>query len=163
MKISALAFAVTANPRNNAGTDDAQATTEPAPAKPKGILPVPDYTGDIWSRAYLTGEGFDDVEVTVFGLAEPAGTPIEHPFVQRVASIAADVAGQPASISPRIGGTLPIIASLQQHLGVPGLSPPDNPFYFGARVHAPNENIRLEDLGAAVRFTYAVLERLADA
>jgi acetylornithine deacetylase/succinyl-diaminopimelate desuccinylase-like protein len=27
-------------------------------------------------------------------------------------------------------------------------------------VHAPNEHIRLDDLGAAVRFTYALLREL---
>jgi acetylornithine deacetylase/succinyl-diaminopimelate desuccinylase-like protein len=113
-------------------------------------------------RAHLAREGFDDVEVIVFGTAEPAGTPIEHPFVRRIVDIAGDVAGQPASVTPRVAGTLPIIASLQRHLDVPGLAAPDNPFYFGARAHAPNEHIRLEDVGHAVRFFVAALNRLAE-
>ncbi len=113
-------------------------------------------------RKHLEREGFDDVEVVVFGTAEPAGTPIEHPFVQRVARIAEEVTGERASITARIGGTLPIVASLQRHLGVPGLAAPDNPTYFGARAHAPNEHVRLEDLGHAVRFTHALLETLGD-
>jgi acetylornithine deacetylase/succinyl-diaminopimelate desuccinylase-like protein len=112
-------------------------------------------------RSHLEREGFPDVDVTVFGTAEPAGTPIEHPFVQRVAQIAADAAGLPASITPRVAGTLPIIASLQRHLDVPGLAAPDNPFYFGARAHAPNEHIRLEDVAPAVRFFHAALTNLA--
>lgn len=114
-------------------------------------------------RAHLANEGFADVQVTELGSAEAAGTPIEHPFVQRVARIAEELTGRPASITPRIGGTLPIISSLQRHLGVPGLAAPDNPFYFGSRAHAPNEHIRLEDLGQAGRFTYTLLEGLAEA
>src|SRR5262245_774885 len=27
-----------------------------APAKPQGLLPVPDYSGDLWHRAHLTGD-----------------------------------------------------------------------------------------------------------
>lgn len=111
-------------------------------------------------HAHFEREGFSDVEVTVLGSAEPAGTPIDHPFALRVARIAEHVTGERASITPRIGGTLPIIPSLQRHLGVPGLAAPDNPFYFGARAHAPNEHVRLEDLGHAVRFTHALLEDL---
>jgi acetylornithine deacetylase/succinyl-diaminopimelate desuccinylase-like protein len=114
-------------------------------------------------RAHLEDEGFGDVEVTSLGSAEPAGTPIEHPFVQRVVRVAEQVMGQRASIAPRIAGTLPIIASLQRHLGVAGLSAPGKPVYIGARDHAPNEHIRLEDLGHAVRFTHALLQALADA
>jgi acetylornithine deacetylase/succinyl-diaminopimelate desuccinylase-like protein len=113
-------------------------------------------------HAHLDREGFADVEVTVLGSAEAAGTPIEHPLVQRVARIAQEVTGQPASITPRIAGTLPIIASLHRHLGVPGLSAPDNPWYFGSRAHAPNEHVRLKDIGPAIRFTHALLNRLAE-
>ena len=112
-------------------------------------------------RSHLESEGFGDVELTVLGTAEAAGTPIEHPLVKRVAEIAENAAGERASITPRVGGTLPIVASLQRHLGAPGLAPPDNPWYFGSRAHAPNENIRLEDVGHAVRFTKALLENLA--
>jgi acetylornithine deacetylase/succinyl-diaminopimelate desuccinylase-like protein len=111
-------------------------------------------------RDHLEEAGFTDVDVTVLGSAEPAGTPIEHPFVKRVVRIAEEAAGLPASINPRVAGTLPIIATLQRHLDVPGLAAPDNPFYLGSRAHAPNEHIRLEDLGHAVRMTYALLQGL---
>jgi acetylornithine deacetylase/succinyl-diaminopimelate desuccinylase-like protein len=95
--------------------------------------------------------------------AEAAGTPVDHPFVQRVAEIAERTAGERPSITVRVGGTLPVVASLHRHLGMPGLSPPDNPWYSGSRAHAPNENIRLEDVGHAVRFTQALLHGLAKA
>jgi acetylornithine deacetylase/succinyl-diaminopimelate desuccinylase-like protein len=72
----------------------------------------------------------------------------------------AEVTGRPASITVRTGSTLPIIASIQRHLGVPGLAAPDNPFYFGQGTHAPNEHIRLDDLEPAIRFTYALFDGL---
>jgi acetylornithine deacetylase/succinyl-diaminopimelate desuccinylase-like protein len=114
-------------------------------------------------RGHLQREGFGDIEVSVLGMSEAAGTPIEHPFVRRVIRVAEEASGDPAAVVPRIGGSLPIIASLQRHLGVPGLSAPDNPFSFGSLVHAPNEHIRLDDLRAAIRFTYALFQDLGTA
>jgi acetylornithine deacetylase/succinyl-diaminopimelate desuccinylase-like protein len=113
-------------------------------------------------RAHFESQGFTDVGLTLLGSAEPAGTSVDHPFVQRVARIAEQVTGKRASISPRIPATLPIVASLERHLAVPGLAAPDNPFYLGSNAHAPNEHITLEDLGQAVRFTHALLGGLAE-
>ena len=78
-------------------------------------------------RTHLKREGFSDVGVSPLGTAEPAGTPIEHPFVQRVVRVAERTSAKPASILPRAGGTLPIIASLHRQLNVPGLSAPRKP------------------------------------
>jgi acetylornithine deacetylase/succinyl-diaminopimelate desuccinylase-like protein len=112
-------------------------------------------------QSHLRTEGFGDIEVTVLVSAEAAGTPIEHPFVQRIAEVAQEVSGAPPSITPRVGATLPIIASLERHVGVPGVAAPDNPFHFGARTHAPNEHVRIDDIGHAVRFTHALFVDLA--
>jgi acetylornithine deacetylase/succinyl-diaminopimelate desuccinylase-like protein len=111
-------------------------------------------------RRHLARHGFDDVEVTPVSVARPAKTPVGHPFVQQIASVARSVAGKPAAISPLSAATLPIVASFAEHLGVPGLSAPDNPTYPGTRAHAPNEHIRIADVGPAVRFTYEVLQQL---
>jgi acetylornithine deacetylase/succinyl-diaminopimelate desuccinylase-like protein len=112
-------------------------------------------------RSHLDRRGFDDVRVTPVSVAQPAKTPVEHPVVQRIAQVAEEVTGRPASIVPLSGGTLPMVATFADRLGVPGLSAPDNPTYPGSRAHAPNEHIRVADLGPAVRFTYAVLQQLA--
>ena len=114
-------------------------------------------------RAHLDREGFDDVELTSIVQAKPATTPIDHPFVHRVVKVAEATSGTTASIFPLAPPTLPIISSLQEHLDVPGMSAPDNPTYSGSGAHAPNEHIRLEDIGPAVRFTYALLRELAAA
>jgi acetylornithine deacetylase/succinyl-diaminopimelate desuccinylase-like protein len=100
---------------------------------------VPDqHPGDVLSllQSHLQRHGFADLKVAVVGKAEPGGTSIDHPLVQQVARVAAEVTGQPASITSRSGATLPIVASLQRHLNLPGVAAPDNPVYSGSRAHA---------------------------
>jgi acetylornithine deacetylase/succinyl-diaminopimelate desuccinylase-like protein len=99
----------------------------------------------------------------VLDSAEPATTPLDHPFVARVVEVAEAVTGARVSIWPIAAATLPIIAPLQHHVGVPGVAAPDNPVYIGSRAHAPNEHIRLADVQPAIRFTYALLQDLATA
>ena len=114
-------------------------------------------------RAHLEREGFGDVEVVPIVAARPATTALDHPFVRRVVDVAEAVSGESASVMPLGAATLPIVASFNEHLGVPGLAAPDNPTWVGARVHAPNENIRLEDIEPALRFTYELLLELGAA
>jgi len=114
-------------------------------------------------RSHLDREGFGDIQVTSVVMAKPAKTPLDDPFVRRVVEVAEAVSGETASIMPLAPPTLPIVASLQQHLAVPGLSPPDNPIYAGSRAHAPNEHVRLEDIEPALRFTYELLRELGTA
>jgi acetylornithine deacetylase/succinyl-diaminopimelate desuccinylase-like protein len=111
-------------------------------------------------RAHLDDEGFADVGLTMLAWAEPAATPLDDPFAARVIAVAERVIGKPPSISPIVGGSLPIVASLQRHLDLPGLSAPDNPVYGGSAAHAPNEHIRVADFGPAIEFALAVLEEL---
>jgi len=111
-------------------------------------------------RAHLDSEGYDDVRITPLVTAKPAKTPLDDPFVRRVVEVAEALSGESASIVPMSPGTLPIIAPLQEHLAVPGLSAPGNPVYSGSRAHAPNEHIRLEDLEPALRFTCSLLRNL---
>ena len=113
-------------------------------------------------RSHLDERGFADVALTVLGSAEPVQTPIEHPLVGRVRAVAERFAGAPPAIVPLGPATLPLLSSLERHVGVPGLAAPDNPIYMGCKAHAPNEHIRLEDLGRAVEFTRTLLAALAD-
>ena len=113
-------------------------------------------------RAHFGAEGFDDIEVTKLGGAEPVVTPIEHPFVQRVLAISEQFAGKPPSIHPIMGGTLPLLGALRRFVGVPGLSAPGNPSYWASGAHAPNEHVRLSDLTRAVRFNCSLFSALGD-
>jgi acetylornithine deacetylase/succinyl-diaminopimelate desuccinylase-like protein len=112
-------------------------------------------------RAHLDAAGYDDVQVTALGSAEPVVTPIDHPFVRRIAAIAEEFAGQPPSISPIIGGTLPLLGALRRFVGVPGLMAPGNAGYWASGAHAPNEHIRLDDLSRAVAFNCHMFSALA--
>jgi len=103
-------------------------------------------------QAHLATAGYSDIRITVFGKADPVVTPIDDPFVKRIATIAESFAGKRPSITPIAGGTLPFLGALRRYVGVPGLAAPDNPVYWGSGAHAPNEHIRLEDLDRAVRF-----------
>jgi acetylornithine deacetylase/succinyl-diaminopimelate desuccinylase-like protein len=125
---------------------------------------VPDQDPDdilVKLLAHLAAAGYGDVQVTRLGGAEPVVTPIEHPFVQRVLAVAEAFAGKPPTVSPSIGGTLPLLGALRRFVGVPGLSAPGNPSYWASGAHSPNEHIRLSDLSRAVRFNCHLLDALA--
>jgi len=111
-------------------------------------------------RTRLASAGFGDAEVTVLASADPISTPIDHPLVQQVAVITQRVAGVAPLINPMVPGSLPLLTALRDHVGVPGLSAPDNPVYGGSRVHAPNEHIRLADIARTIHYTRALLESL---
>ncbi len=113
-------------------------------------------------REHLDAQGYDDITITVHGSAEPVVTPLDDPFVQRIAAIAGRFAEKPAVKTPLVGGTLPLLGSLRRFVGVPGLAAPGNPTYWNNRMHAPNEHIRLADLTQAVRANCAIFEALAD-
>ncbi|MCS7010014.1 MAG: M20/M25/M40 family metallo-hydrolase, partial [Anaerolineales bacterium] len=92
-------------------------------------------------RQHLDAEGFPDVQITVLGSEPPARTDPDHPFIQLVCENAQQVYGKPMRLIPLSGGSGPN-APFVHDLGLPvataGLGYPD------CRVHAPNENIRLD-------------------
>jgi acetylornithine deacetylase/succinyl-diaminopimelate desuccinylase-like protein len=111
-------------------------------------------------KAYLQAQGYDDIQITCLGAAEPVVTPMDEPFVQRMRAIAQAYEGKAPSILPIIGGTLPLLGALRRHVGVPGLSAPGNPTYWASGPHAPNEHIRLSDLQRAVRYNCHMFQAL---
>jgi acetylornithine deacetylase/succinyl-diaminopimelate desuccinylase-like protein len=124
---------------------------------------VPDQDpDDIFAKlcAHLKAEGYDDVKVIKLGGAEPVVTPMEHPFVQRILEISETFAGKPASITPIVGGTLPLLGALRRYVGVPGLMGPGNAAYWASGAHAPNEHVRLSDIDRAVRYNCYMLDAL---
>ena len=111
-------------------------------------------------RAHLHAGGYDDVQVSAFGLAEPVVTPIEDRFVQRVIDLSASFSEARPAVAPLMGGTLPLLGALRRHVGVPGLTAPAGAGYWGSGAHAPNEHVRLEDLPRAVRFNCHLFQGL---
>jgi acetylornithine deacetylase/succinyl-diaminopimelate desuccinylase-like protein len=113
-------------------------------------------------RAHLETESYGDIQVTVFGAAEPVMTPIDDPFVQRIGKIAESFAGKRPVVTPLVGGTLPLLGALRRYVGAPGLSAPGNAAYWASSAHAPNEHIRLTDLHRAVQFNCYLFQALAE-
>lgn len=111
-------------------------------------------------RQHLDAHGYTDISITTFGACGAVVTPIDEPFVQRMAAIAQGYNGKPPAITPIIGGTLPLLDALRRYVGVPGLCAPGNPTYWANGMHAPNEHIRLADLDEAVRFNCHMFQTL---
>ena len=114
-------------------------------------------------RAHLAAEGYSDIRISIFSASEPVVTPIDDPFVQRIAAIAEAYAGKPVAFTPILGGTLPQLGALRRYIGLPGLCAPGNPVYWGNNAHAPNEHIRLDDLHQAVHFNCYMFQELGKA
>ncbi|MEW6240717.1 MAG: M20/M25/M40 family metallo-hydrolase [Chloroflexota bacterium] len=92
-------------------------------------------------RAHLDAEGFSDVKITDLGGDAPARTDPDDPFIQMVVEAAREVYGVPQQIVPLSGGSgpsHPFVHDLGLPVATAGLGYPDN------RIHAPNENIRID-------------------
>ncbi len=92
-------------------------------------------------RAHLDAEGFSDVQITDLGGDAPARTDPDDPFIQMVVEAAREVYGVPQQIVPLSGGSgpsHPFVHDLGLPVATAGLGYPDN------RIHAPNENIRVD-------------------
>jgi len=113
-------------------------------------------------RAHLHSQGYGDITITVLGASEPVVTPIKDPLAQRITAIAQRYAQKAPSIIPIFGGTLPLLGALRRYVGLPGLSAPGNPSYWGSSAHSPNEHIRIGDLERAVRFQCFLFQALGE-
>jgi acetylornithine deacetylase/succinyl-diaminopimelate desuccinylase-like protein len=109
-------------------------------------------------RRHLRDRGYGDVEVRRLSAERPARTPIEHPFVGLVSRAAREVYGQEPVLMPSMAGTGPLYPFVNT-LGLPtadvGVGYPE------ARIHAPDENIRLADFLRSAKHIAAIMERFA--
>jgi len=103
---------------------------------------------------HLDNEGFHDVEVTYLAGENPARTDLEDPFLHLVVETAKDVYGVPQKIlpmSPGSGPNHPFIHDLKVSVATAGISYPK------ANVHAPNENIVIDNFVSGVRHTVRIM------
>ncbi|HEY3523295.1 MAG TPA: M20/M25/M40 family metallo-hydrolase [Candidatus Limnocylindrales bacterium] len=109
-------------------------------------------------RRHLANAGFGDVEVKLEE-AEPAWwTPPDHPLIDAAARASEAVAHKPTIRRVSMAGTVPMHQVCAEH-GVPAT-------LLGAgrddcRAHAPNENVRIDDLGTAARIMARFIDELA--
>ncbi|MCS7206731.1 MAG: M20/M25/M40 family metallo-hydrolase [Dehalococcoidia bacterium] len=109
-------------------------------------------------REHLRVHGFGDIEVIEHpGGSAPARTPLDSPWVRLVADAAQEVYGTPAVLVPTMAGSGPMCFFTERGLPVAmaaGAGYPDN------RIHAPNENIRLQDYQRAILHMASIVEAL---
>jgi len=109
-------------------------------------------------RRHLDRHGFRDVEI-IMREGEPAWwTPPDHVVLATAARVSSEVAGQAATIGVSMAGTVPMAQVCERHR-VPATT-------LGAgrtdcRAHAPDENIRIDDLAAAARMMGRFVDALA--
>lgn len=103
---------------------------------------------------HLDNEGFHDVEVTYLAGENPARTDLDDPFLHLVVDTAEDVYGVPQRIlpmSPGSGPNHPFIHDLKVPVATAGISYPK------ANIHAPNENIVIDNFVSGVRHTVRIM------
>ena len=105
-------------------------------------------------RNHLDEEGFTDIEITLMGGERPARTDPDDPFLQMVVGTAREVYGVPQLIQPMSGGSgpnHPFIHFLKFPIATAGVA------YPGSSVHAPNENLVIDNFVAGIRHTARIL------
>ena len=109
-------------------------------------------------RAHLDAQGLHDVEIVELESYEHAArSDVNHPFVQAALAAARESSGQEPIIHPSAGGSGPMHPFVE-HLGVACVAMGIG--NVGGRVHAPNENVRVEDFARGVKFGVVFLEAL---
>ena len=109
-------------------------------------------------RAHLDAQGLHDVEIVELESYEHAArSDVNHPFVQAALAAARESSGQEPIIHPSAGGSGPMHPFVE-HLGVACVAMGIG--NVGGRVHAPNENIRVEDFARGVKFGVVFMEAL---
>lgn len=107
---------------------------------------------------HLRREGFDSINVIEHGSTYPARTQIDSPWAKLVQQSAESVYGKAATLLPGIAGSGPMYP-FTDILGIPtittGVGYPDN------RIHAPNENIRLEDYLLNIQHTADIMDKMS--
>jgi acetylornithine deacetylase/succinyl-diaminopimelate desuccinylase-like protein len=101
-------------------------------------------------KKHLSERGFDDIEVTYLG-GQPAVRSPADSLIGRAAVAAAKVFEAEPAVSPLMIGTGPMYP-IAGHLGIPTVSPagvcrPDS------NIHAPNENVRVDDFVQIIEYT----------
>jgi len=108
-------------------------------------------------RSHLDRHGFSDVEVASSGAVSTAAcSDPDHPFIMLTVDVLREHYGKEPIVAPLVGGTGPA-AHVVRHLGIPFASIGCS--YPGARKHAPDENIRLDDFVRGASAIADLLER----
>ncbi len=124
-----------------------------------GFRLVPDLTPELvleLLRAHLDRRGFEDVEIAFKGGLMPARSSLDAPFVQACVAACEATYGAEPVIYPTSPGSGPLYALSRETPAVmAGVGNADS------RLHAPNENIYVQDYFEGIRFVGELIRRFA--
>ncbi|HET7482786.1 MAG TPA: M20/M25/M40 family metallo-hydrolase [Actinomycetota bacterium] len=111
-------------------------------------------------RKHLDARGFGDIHISGHSMEHPVRSPSDSLIGRAALEAATGVFDEEASVAPLMIATGPMYP-VAHTLGIPTVSPggvtrPES------NIHAPNENIRVEDFLKIVEFTVAWMSRFAD-
>lgn len=124
-----------------------------------GFRLVPDLTPELVEellRRHLDRSGFEDVEVVPGGGLMPARSPLDAPFVRACVDAAKATYGADPVIYPTSPGSSPLYSLCRETPAVMAGVANAN-----SRLHAPNENVYLEDYFEGLRFVGELVKRFA--
>ncbi len=110
-------------------------------------------------QRHVDSHGFGDITVRRVSAERPARTPVTDPFVGMVREAVRDAYDGEPIIAPTMAGTGPLhpfVATLRLPTADIGIGYPE------ARIHAPDENIRIEDFRRGAKAIAALLQRFAE-
>ncbi|GAC1356197.1 MAG: M20/M25/M40 family metallo-hydrolase [Herpetosiphon sp.] len=107
-------------------------------------------------RRHLDQQGFTEIEIVEWSHERAARSSIEAPVVKAIAEATRRVYGVEPVVYPTMAGTGPMYPVCEA-VGTPVVSGCGTG-YQGTQIHAPNENIRLDDYWLAMRCMGAFIE-----
>lgn len=110
-------------------------------------------------RAHLDVNGFSDIEILEHGHEHAGRSDLNAPIVQAMTAASREIYGQEPIIYPTMAGTGPVYP-LCTGFGTP-ITSGCGTSYQGTRIHAPDENIRLDDYWTAMRCMGAFIRHFA--
>jgi acetylornithine deacetylase/succinyl-diaminopimelate desuccinylase-like protein len=110
-------------------------------------------------RKHLDRRGFQDVEISLFSGEHPAKSSPEAPIARAAIEAARVVYGEDPVVYPLMAGSGPMYP-LSEALGIPAVSGV-GVGHAQSRIHAPNENIRLDDYFESMKFTGQLIRLFA--
>jgi acetylornithine deacetylase/succinyl-diaminopimelate desuccinylase-like protein len=110
-------------------------------------------------RAHLDAHGFSDIDAKLLAAEHPAKTDLNAPLVQSLQSVIRKIHGHDPLMIPINPGSGPMYV-LCQAIGVPSVSGPGGG-HPDSKLHAPNENIFVEDYINEIKATAMLFEEFA--
>lgn len=110
-------------------------------------------------RKHLDKRGFSDIEILRFSAEEYARSPMDAGVVKAARAAAQTTYGYDPVLYPLSGGSGPM-HPISHYLGIPAVCAGIG--YPGARAHAPNENIRLDDYWQFQKFMGEFIKTFAE-